>query len=193
MGHAEPAAGLIGLLHLTASLQHAHSAPLHHLRILNPLVAGILAQHPRGPAAAHWDLRKVGGQNQQALAMKAPRAASGLGGHSCSSGSGTCEALGDSTGGVSAFAFQGTNAHVVVTASMWASRRHNQRSATACYTQLIRMTEGIFGSPGPGLLLEPLLLSWLTCKCPAKTLGLQWVVTVGQQGCCQHMQHAVCS
>ena len=128
LGHAEPAAGLIGLLHLTASMQQAHSAPLLHLRTLNPLVAGILSQHPLRLPAAHSASPPVGAALQvagQGAMMMAPRGPSALIAHS--SGLGMGLDTGCTAGGVSAFAFQGTNAHVIVTSSMLAARRHNAR------------------------------------------------------------------
>lgn len=61
VGHAEPAAGVAGLLALAAALEGRRAAPVLHLRSLNPLVAGILsgrdgraplhAQMPRAEAA----------------------------------------------------------------------------------------------------------------------------------------------
>ncbi len=62
MGHAEPAAGVAGLLALASALEGRHIAPVLHLRLLNPLVAGVLsgrnghaplhAKMPRTEAAA---------------------------------------------------------------------------------------------------------------------------------------------
>ena len=62
LGHAEPAAGVAGLLALAAALEGRRAAPVLHLRSVNPLVAGIVsgrdghapphAQMPRAEASA---------------------------------------------------------------------------------------------------------------------------------------------
>lgn len=80
MGHAEPAAGILGLARLADQLHGGHTTHQAHLNHLNPYLAASLEPHPdatllpRGPAP--WALAKAG-------------ASAGL------------------VGGVSAFAFQG--------------------------------------------------------------------------------------
>ena len=85
-GHAEPAAGTVGIVQAAAMLRQAHAAQLQHLRALNPHVASLF-----GDAKA------------QPLSMVMPRQP---GGRVYPAGA---DAL-----GVSAFAFQGTNAHAVL-------------------------------------------------------------------------------
>ena len=85
IGHAEPAAGVVGLAHAHAAASRMLQLPLMHLGELNPYVTALMGQQqsrwaaPRQPAAL------------------APAVAQA---HSL------C--------GVSAFAFQGTNAHVLL-------------------------------------------------------------------------------
>lgn len=86
VGHAEPAAGAVGLLQAAAQLS-AHSVhPLVGLARVNAHVAACLADLPRGQPAP-------------VLAREGAGRAERLGGVAC---------------GVSAFAFQGTNAHAVL-------------------------------------------------------------------------------
>jgi acyl carrier protein len=84
MGHAEPAAGVVGILHSMTALRHMAVPPLLHLRSPNPFVAGAL------DGAGGFHLPRV----------MAPR------------GSLTSDA--QLVSGVSSFAFQGTNAHLVL-------------------------------------------------------------------------------
>lgn len=89
MGHAEPAAGVVGLTELALVLGQRGLNPILHLVSINPYVASALnsaAQH--GPA----------------FRASAPRQPAGS----------ACAGAGALLGGVSSFAFQGTNAHAVV-------------------------------------------------------------------------------
>ncbi|KAK9830427.1 hypothetical protein WJX72_011727 [[Myrmecia] bisecta] len=86
-GHAEPAAGVVGLACATSALEAIKSPGILHLRALNPHVESNLAAQAV----------KSGAQ------MYAPRLAAGL------------PAMDTRvTSGVSSFAFQGTNAHVIM-------------------------------------------------------------------------------
>ena len=86
VGHAEPAAGLAGLLFAHAAATHSVAPPLMHLRAVNPYVSSALEQQ----AAAQALLPKQGGALPVASEQHAP------------------------TWGASAFAFQGTNAHALL-------------------------------------------------------------------------------
>lgn len=90
LGHTEPAAGAVGLATLTRALQDRRQGlPLHHLVALNPYVSAALRSHGRGGAPP---------------SMSAPRTVAPL-------------PVPDSHGvwgSVSAFAFQGTNAHAIL-------------------------------------------------------------------------------
>ncbi len=59
-GHAEPAAGSIGLAHAAFMLTHRHVTPLLHLHALNPHVAGLLDTR-RGAQAPLSLPRQAGG------------------------------------------------------------------------------------------------------------------------------------
>lgn len=86
MGHAEPAAGILGIVRLKEQIDALYSSPILHLRHVNPyLDSSLLAARrsfamPRQPAA--W-----------------------------------AQCKGAAAGGVSSFAFMGTNAHAIVSAS----------------------------------------------------------------------------
>ena len=92
MGHCEPAAGLVGLLTLATQLSHSAAPSLLHLRSLNPYVGSVLSTAAAASGAA-------------TVAM--PRQNCGIG---------SADPL-QVHGGVSSFAFQGTNAHAVLSAS----------------------------------------------------------------------------
>ena len=93
VGHAEPAAGMAGLLFAHAAATQSCAVPLLHLRAVNPYVISSLEQQQAGSASAAM-LPRQGG----ALPMAADGAQQG------------------SVWGVSAFAFQGTNAHALLEA-----------------------------------------------------------------------------
>lgn len=94
MGHSEPAAGLMGLAQAHLALHHHMQLPILHLGHMNPHVASALQ-----PAA-------VAGQFQMPRQQACMLAAGSS--HSSSSGGGCLRC------GVSAFAFQGTNAHAII-------------------------------------------------------------------------------
>ena len=86
IGHAEPAAGVVGLAHAQAVLSQATALPILHLGPLNPYVEGAM---------------EMGGGTWAAAREAAPLPGPAL----------TPEPV---AVGVSAFAFQGTNAHSVL-------------------------------------------------------------------------------
>jgi 3-oxoacyl-(acyl-carrier-protein) synthase len=57
LGHAEPAAGVVGLLHAQLALQQRAALPIVHLRALNPLVSEAAAG---GAARRGWCLPRDG-------------------------------------------------------------------------------------------------------------------------------------
>ena len=97
MGHSEPAAGLIGLLTLAAELTHAAAPALLHLTSLNPYVASVLNAASGGGGGSSG-------------------AGHGLVSMSRQTRGGPVAARGVVHGGVSSFAFQGTNTHAVLSA-----------------------------------------------------------------------------
>lgn len=97
VGHAEPAAGLAGLLFAHAAATHALALPLMHLRTVNPYVASTLEQQ-----------HQAAGRTAVAPAVL-PKQAGGL--PAASPGQP------GAAWGISAFAFQGTNAHALLAAA----------------------------------------------------------------------------
>lgn len=93
LGHAEPAAGIVGMLHAAFAASTSSSWPIAHLTMPSPYVRNALESSSAGPGA--WNVPR------QSAPM--PR-------------SGTAAAAAHKYG-VSAFAFQGTNAHIVMTGS----------------------------------------------------------------------------
>lgn len=92
-GHAEPGAGVYGIMHAVLALSNMAALPIMHLHTLNPMVAGALDLG----SSARWCLSRQLGASPSA------------------------NAGGSKLSGVSAFAFQGTNAHVIVAAPTPAS------------------------------------------------------------------------
>ena len=91
-GHSEPAAGAVGIAHLCLAISQQATLPMLHLRNLNPHMHPML--HPgKGALRGTHIPRQLGGL---------------IGGGS---------KAGPLCAGVSAFAFQGTNAHVVMSAA----------------------------------------------------------------------------
>lgn len=90
LGHAEPAAGAVSVVHSASALHHHAELEVLHLRSPNPYVSGALQ------ASGH-----------AAGAFRAPRQLGPCASiHTSEAAAGAC--------GVSAFAFQGTNAHVLL-------------------------------------------------------------------------------
>ena len=96
VGHAEPAAGSIGILQTVAQLTHMRTHAVMHLTRINPYIAGI-----------YGELKNQG----QPLPFAAKQDGPGVG------AAGAFSTIWLSTMGVSSFAFQGTNAHVLLSSS----------------------------------------------------------------------------
>lgn len=104
-GHSEMAAGALGTARVLARLRTARRVPLLHLRSLNAHVAALLPAGNAGDSAA----QKLGSASSAAKkrsATPARQTAPGM----------MLNAASDDGGvfGISGFAFQGTNAHVVL-------------------------------------------------------------------------------
>ena len=109
LGHSEPAAGAVGIAHMCLAFAQQAALPIMHLRSINPHVQPML-----GPLSALHS------------SVYMPRQPAGMqhsGGHS--------SAAPGLVAGVSAFAFQGTNAHVIMQA---ASGSHQQAGPPAAST-----------------------------------------------------------
>ena len=99
LGHAETGAGAVGMLRAVRTLQLGSQHEILHLRALNPYVASTLAATETQDASA--SAASVGWSAPRQLGPLATAAA-------------TSSADLAHCGGVSAFAFQGTNAHVTL-------------------------------------------------------------------------------
>ncbi len=99
LGHAETGAGAVGMLRAVRALQSGSQHEILHLRAVNPYVASTLAATaaknvPTSAASVGWSAPRQPGP------LATPAATSSADQPRCS--------------GVSAFAFQGTNAHVTL-------------------------------------------------------------------------------
>lgn len=63
LGHAEPAAGVVGILHSLQAVQQGALPPLIHLRNINPFVTGALAMQGRDKTSAFHLPRQLSGRN----------------------------------------------------------------------------------------------------------------------------------
>ena len=93
VGHSEPVSGTVGLTHAAAQLAQASSSAVMHLRSFNPLLVSIAQTHAGSGWAGPWAPRQAAPGQQTTISSSAAQ-------HVAS--------------GVSAFAFQGTNAHAVL-------------------------------------------------------------------------------
>ena len=99
VGHSEPASGLVSLLAAQHALHAALQTPVTHLRALNPHVMSLFCPPAMGESQ-HGTLQASVGVPRQSAQM-------------CYSSRDSAAACGARVG-TSAFAFQGTNAHVVL-------------------------------------------------------------------------------
>jgi len=109
MGHAEPAAGIVGVTRLAMIVGTLSVDPMLTLSTINPYVSAAL-----GAAAAHGPAHHATAPRQNAPAPLASSTA---------------------LGGVSAFAFQGTNAHALVQKFHESSMESHLPSATSLALQ----------------------------------------------------------
>ena len=91
IGHSEPGAGVVGLTHANVALTRAVMLPILHLGAVNQYVAALMGRQP-----GSWTVPR-----QPAALVALPADAGPLGARRVL--------------GTSAFAFQGTNAHVLMT------------------------------------------------------------------------------
>eukprot|EP00878_Enallax_costatus_P023214 GHUV01024681.1.p1 GENE.GHUV01024681.1~~GHUV01024681.1.p1 ORF type:complete len:205 (+),score=61.56 GHUV01024681.1:484-1098(+) len=104
VGHAEPAAGVMGLARLMTQTMQASISPILHLRTINPYL------HSALQGAAHTDSTA----NVQLPRQSFPWGTHSAGGAAVCSNSGFAMNSGRLLGGVSGFAFMGTNGHAMV-------------------------------------------------------------------------------
>jgi acyl transferase domain-containing protein len=106
VGHTEPAAGLVGMLHAVFSTQASVTQPVLHLCAVNPHIAALLGQVPSaGNAGQDSDMYGAGTRQTPGSQVFMPRS-SGPGGLSSSQGRDQASALPARFQGVSSFAFQ---------------------------------------------------------------------------------------
>jgi acyl transferase domain-containing protein len=135
IGHTEPAAGLAGVVHAVLASTRRMALPVLHLRTLNPYLDSTLAgvsssiNIPRQPRGA-------------LLSSSAPGSSSSS---SSSSSFGNCLIT-----GVSSFAFQGTNAHLLLAAGSTSSA-----AATAAVTAAAQQRQQLMQQKYLSVLAPP--------------------------------------
>lgn len=157
LGHTETAAGAVGILQATGRLAGHTHPELLHLRSLNPYVASTLASSAK--ASASWmarsghpvnessgirqvdGVRRSGGSGRFGLhcGFVAARQPQPMMEHLSES---QVEATGETAGlgavGISAFAFQGTNAHVLLSATTSVDESVDDQSVNSHQVRLPR-------------------------------------------------------
>jgi len=139
VGHAEPAAGLTGLIYAAQQAASAAALPVQHLRSINPHVASAVDSTLQGAAAVNG-------------CLSMPRTAMPL------QSLAGAELRGLTALGVSAFAFQGSNAHAIVTStahgSSLAALNRSSRSAAGWDSPSVPWsTSRVWVHPAPCTLL----------------------------------------
>ncbi|DBA84018.1 TPA: hypothetical protein ACH3X1_006502 [Trebouxia sp. C0004] len=132
MGHSEPAAGLVGLLTIAAELTHSTAPGLLHLTSLNPYVSSVL----NAAGSSGRSTGSGGGLVSMSRQTRGAPLVSGMQMH----------------GGVSSFAFQGTNAHAVVSTSS-GDTKHGSYLPAAVALQLPMQKQRHWVLPKPHSLL----------------------------------------
>ena len=130
LGHSEPAAGAVGIAHLCLAFARQAALPIMHLRSINPHLRDMLVPNSALPRSAFIP-RQAAGMQQSSQRSSA---ASGL------------------VAGVSAFAFQGTNAHVILQAHP-ASHDASQTAVTSS-SLLLRQQQHWVAPPVHAMLVH---------------------------------------
>jgi len=112
IGHAEPAAGLVGLNHAQLAVPQTRTLPILHLGGMNQYVTALMERQPGA-----WSV---------------PRQPAVLGSMAAAGPEASAARL---VSGVSAFAFQGTNAHALLSAAPFAAGLVAPTSAATVWQQ----------------------------------------------------------